>query len=92
MYQGYDWDVIRWINSRKTGLNRGYEPKPDDFGPENCTVRFGGPHVSQFYAVFCDGSVRGLSYDADLAELELLAVINDDGRAGGAAQVTVPGR
>jgi prepilin-type N-terminal cleavage/methylation domain-containing protein len=77
-YQGYDWDVIRWANSDKDE----YTPQPDDFGPEACTVRFGGPHGGIFYAVFCDGSVRGLAFDIDKREFEMLAVRNDDGQAG----------
>jgi prepilin-type N-terminal cleavage/methylation domain-containing protein len=81
-YQGYDWDVIRWVNSRTTGLSKSYVPQPDTFGvasAEACNVRFGGPHSSAFYAVFCDGSVRPLAFGVDMVELEMLAVRNDEG-------------
>ena len=43
-YQGYDWDVIRWAIADQSE----YIPQPDSFGPEACTVRFGGPHNSVF--------------------------------------------
>jgi hypothetical protein len=79
-YQGYDWDNIRWANA-KSGLSRQYDPQTDDF-QEACTVRFGGPHSAVFYAVFCDGSVRGISYETDLKTLEGLAVRNDEGLVG----------
>jgi prepilin-type N-terminal cleavage/methylation domain-containing protein len=90
-YQGYDWDNIRWATSRTnynlTPLKLGYAPKPDDYiNPstgrgEMCTARFGGPH-SVFNAVYCDGSVRGLEFEIDLAVLEGYAVRNDEGRVG----------
>jgi hypothetical protein len=89
--QGYDWDNIRWLTSRTNWngmpLRYGYAPKPDTYTnpstglAEKCTVRFGGPH-SVFNAVYCDGSVRGLDFDADLAILEGLASRNDEGRIG----------
>jgi prepilin-type N-terminal cleavage/methylation domain-containing protein/prepilin-type processing-associated H-X9-DG protein len=83
-FQGYDWDVIRWANSR-TNLGRDYTPKPDTFGvaaQEACNVRFGGPHSSVFNAVYCDGSVRSLSFDIDTREFEAMAIRNDEGRVG----------
>jgi len=83
-YQGYDWDVIRWINSR-TNLSKDYTPQPDTFGnasAEKCAVRFGSAHSSIFYAVYCDGSVRGLSFDTDMLELEAMANRSDEGVVG----------
>ena len=78
-YQGYDWDVIRWASSRSPS----YAPQPDVTNPaEACTLRFGSAHTSGFNAVFCDGSVRDLSYDIDLREYEMLAVRADEGQAG----------
>ncbi len=89
--QGYDWDNIRWATSRTNwngkALVRDYEPQPDTYitssgQGEMCTVRFGGPHSSVFNAVFCDGSVRPLEFEIDMAVLEAYAVRNDEGRVG----------
>jgi prepilin-type N-terminal cleavage/methylation domain-containing protein len=79
LYQGYDWDVIRWANAR-TGLGKDYTPRPDTFRDTGCVVRFGGPHSGIFNAVLCDGSVQALSYDMELSEFELLARRNDGGK------------
>ena len=78
-YQGYDWDVIRWANS-KTGLKKDYAPRSDNYGDataEACTVRFGSAHSSVFQVVMCDGSVNAVSYDISLLTLELMARRND---------------
>jgi prepilin-type N-terminal cleavage/methylation domain-containing protein len=83
-YQGYDWDVIRWANSR-TNLREDYTPRPDNYGQpgnEACNTRFGSAHTNLFFAVFCDGSVRGLSFDIDAIEFEGLAIRNDEGQVG----------
>jgi prepilin-type processing-associated H-X9-DG protein len=80
-FQGYDWDVIRWGNSLTT-LKKDYTPRPDNYGnatTENCVVRFGGPHNGVFNGVYCDGSVRAISFDVDPLEWELACVRNDDG-------------
>jgi prepilin-type processing-associated H-X9-DG protein len=80
-FQGYDWDVIRWGNSLTT-LKKDYTPRPDEYGNpsvENCVVRFGGPHNSVFNGVYCDGSVRAISFDIDPMEWELACVRNDEG-------------
>jgi prepilin-type N-terminal cleavage/methylation domain-containing protein/prepilin-type processing-associated H-X9-DG protein len=82
LYQGYDWDVVRWANA-KAGLGRDYTPRPDTYRDPGCTVRFGGPHSGIFNAVFCDGSVRALSYEMELSEFELLARRNDNGNLNG---------
>jgi prepilin-type N-terminal cleavage/methylation domain-containing protein len=78
-YQGYDWDVIRWANS-KAGLKKDYTPQPDTYGTaaaEACTVRFGSAHSTVFQVVMCDGSVNALPYDINLLTLELMARRND---------------
>jgi hypothetical protein len=78
-YQGYDWDVIRWANS-KAGLKKDYTPRPDGYGDvaaQACTVRFGSAHSAVFQVAMCDGSVNGIPYDINLLNLELMARRND---------------
>src|SRR4051794_7790457 len=92
-YQGYDWDVIRWVNSKanKTVTYKyDYTPQPDSFGVANteaCNVRFGSAHSSVFQVVFCDGHVDSLSYNIDMVEFQQLAVRND----GGSIDTGTPG-
>jgi prepilin-type N-terminal cleavage/methylation domain-containing protein/prepilin-type processing-associated H-X9-DG protein len=62
-YEGYDWDLNRW--SHPTASNR--KPRQDTPGFENCTQRFGSAHSVGFNAVFCDGSVKLLSYSINQA-------------------------
>jgi prepilin-type N-terminal cleavage/methylation domain-containing protein len=57
MYQGHDWDVMRWGNA--TDL-----PKQDRKGVASWNS-FGGPHATGFNAVLCDGSVHNISYSID---------------------------
>jgi hypothetical protein len=77
LYQGFDWDVVRWARFGR-GLAKDYTPHPDSYhDPDLCHVRFGSAHPSVFYAVFCDGSVRSLSYDIELVALERMARRND---------------
>jgi len=76
MYQGYDWDVIRWMDVKDA-----YLPLNDNSEPtEYCSKRFGSPHPGTIQAVFCDGSVRGISIDVDPEEWQLLGIRNDGGR------------
>ncbi|TWT42650.1 Type II secretion system protein G precursor [Botrimarina hoheduenensis] len=88
MYQGYDWDTIRWASSF---TNPSFEqfgmfamPKPDteDQHPDLGNGQmwsFGSSHPGVFVASFCDGSVRSLTYDVDPGEMERLAARNDEG-------------
>ena len=69
MYQGHDWDVIRWAS---TSL----PPYHDKFGLMVIS-NFGSAHFNSFHAVFCDGSVRGIPYDIDPATHGYLANRND---------------
>jgi Protein of unknown function (DUF1559) len=85
-YQGYDWDVIRWVNSKvnKTVTYKyDYTPQPDTWGSLNeaCNVRFGSAHSSVFQVVYCDAHVEALAYDIDMVEFQLMAVRNDGGSA-----------
>jgi prepilin-type N-terminal cleavage/methylation domain-containing protein len=83
LYQGYDWDVIRFMTTRNN-LAATYSPQTDTFGVDDpndkvCTGRFGSAHVSVFNATYCDGSVQGIAYDIDPEAFELLCRRNDGG-------------
>jgi prepilin-type N-terminal cleavage/methylation domain-containing protein len=77
VYQGYDWDVIRWTNRQ-----RRYQPVSDTdraaYAAEGaCTVRFGSPHTSGLHAVYADGSVHAIEYGIDALAWEFLGDRND---------------
>ena len=58
MFQGHDKDVNRVVSS-------GLPPFQDTPGFDTGSHRFGSVHAGGFYAVYCDGSVRQISYDID---------------------------
>ncbi|MHB1038405.1 MAG: DUF1559 domain-containing protein [Pirellulales bacterium] len=58
MYQGHDWDVLRWTAS-------GYPPYRDTPGYDTWR-NFGSAHVGGCHFLFCDGSVRSISYQIDM--------------------------
>lgn len=66
MYQGYDWDTVRWasnaiaFNGTMPGM-----PWPDSEGPEGATYRFGSAHPGGLNAVYCDGSVHNINFNVD---------------------------
>jgi len=66
MFQGYDWDVVRWSSAykRADGSMPGM-PWPDTKGPEGATYRFGSSHAAGFLTVHCDGSVHTVGYDIE---------------------------
>ena len=88
MYQGYDWDTIRWassfVNPSFPQFGMIAMPRPDtesqhaDLG-NGQMWSFGSSHPGVFVASFCDGSVRTLTYDVDPGEMERLAARNDEG-------------
>ncbi len=61
MYQGNDWDVIRW-----TIPNKNYLPGQDRPGHDTMSSRFGSAHSAGFYSVNCDGSVHLVRYNIAL--------------------------
>ena len=63
-YQGYDYDIARWGVSRQDDPDGQTLPRHDIPGYTN-GYSFGSAHPGGWNAVFCDGSVRGLSYDID---------------------------
>jgi prepilin-type N-terminal cleavage/methylation domain-containing protein len=74
MFTGDDLDVHRWSATA---------PEPDTPG-SNSAARFGSAHPGVWQVLLCDGSVRPLSFDIDLATHRGLS-----NRLDGAA-VTVP--
>lgn len=72
VYQGYDWDVIRWANRRDD-----YRPATDTEFYDACTMRFGSAHPSGFHTVFADGSVHSVEYGIDPLAWEYLGDRND---------------
>lgn len=71
-YQGYDWDVIRWVRSEDV-----YLPQPDTGVEEACSVRFGSAHSGVFNAALCDGSIQVFEYDIDPTVWEQWGFIGD---------------
>ncbi|QDU56956.1 DUF1559 family PulG-like putative transporter [Aeoliella mucimassa] len=72
LYQGYDWDVIRWTRSEAR-----YLPQPDTGVEEACSVRFGSAHSGALNVVMCDGSVQSVDYDIEPALWEVMGVIGE---------------
>ncbi|TWT85638.1 Type II secretion system protein G precursor [Posidoniimonas polymericola] len=73
MYQGYDWDTVRWassqVNSNGEALGM---PWPDQQGETgvrgplpSSTFRFGSVHSGGLNASRVDGSVSSVSFDVD---------------------------
>lgn len=68
MYEGYDWDTVRWTGAQapqNPGDNPGKLPYQDIDGDKALyTENFGGPH-SALNAAYCDGSVHTITFDVD---------------------------
>jgi prepilin-type N-terminal cleavage/methylation domain-containing protein len=69
MYNGHDRDNLRstyvWRRGQENVAKPMWAPRPDTPGAE-ITWSFGGPHPGGWVALFCDSSVRFLSYDMDM--------------------------
>jgi prepilin-type processing-associated H-X9-DG protein len=57
MYQGHDWDVMRWGSPSNL-------PKQDRHGSTAWNI-FGSAHSNGFNMVMCDGSVHSINYSID---------------------------
>ena len=68
--EGNDWDVNRWVMT-------GYPPLRDTRGVNTCSPGFGSAHPAGLHFVFCDGSVRLLSFQINFAMYQSLGVRND---------------
>lgn len=60
MYQGHDWDVIRWANTSAQ-----LKPIQDQSGNTTKSGAYGSAHSGGFMVVLCDGSVRMINYSID---------------------------
>lgn len=80
MYQGYDWDVVRWSSAfeHSNGSMPGL-PWRDTEGPEGATYRFGSSHTGGFLSVNCDDSVHNVAYDIDPLVWARMGSRNDGG-------------
>ena len=65
LYQGYDWDVIRWVPKNNSDLSKAPRQDAHDIDVI-CPQRFGSSHSGVFFAVMCDGSVQGINFKIDL--------------------------
>ncbi len=67
---GWDWDVMCY-STVQPGSDLSVEGQCQGYGA------FGGPHTSGFLAVYCDGSVRMISYSVPVSVIELICNKND---------------
>ncbi len=88
MYQGWDWDTIRWasgrIESDGTDLAMPWPDSQGDTGrrgplPSQC-FRFGSTHSGGLNAAYVDGSVHSVSFDIDPVAWNDLGGRDDAGR------------
>jgi len=68
--EGNDWDVNRWVSP-------GFPPMRDTKGVNDCSQGFGSAHPAGVQFVFCDGSVKLLSFQINFTTYQSLGVRND---------------
>jgi prepilin-type N-terminal cleavage/methylation domain-containing protein len=74
MYQGHDWDVIRWgglASITPSAAGTSLHPKRDQAGVADIS-RFGSAHAAGLHVVLGDGSVRQISFGIDPATFQRL--------------------
>jgi prepilin-type N-terminal cleavage/methylation domain-containing protein/prepilin-type processing-associated H-X9-DG protein len=79
MYVGYDNDMYRTAYYDRTqgdSTSNGYPPMQDQPGNQN-TFRFGSAHYLSSNYVFCDGSVKSITYTVDPLVFANLCSRND---------------
>ncbi len=80
VFNGYDWDNIRWTKTAHATLGPQYTPTQDNpLTDHGCSRRFGSAHGAVLNAVYCDGSVQTIAYDIDIVAFQLLGMRSDDG-------------
>jgi hypothetical protein len=72
VYGGYDWDIVRWVNSTTvptTAAAAGTDINPlkdqDMTDVHWGDLNFGSPHSSGCFFVMCDGSVQMIPFTVD---------------------------
>ena len=80
-FQGYDMDVVRWMNTCNDTYVRNYSPAQDGDASAagEFSRRFGSVHSGVFNTVFCDGSTQSLAFDIDPETFEFMCRRNDEG-------------
>lgn len=80
-FQGYDMDVVRWMNTCNKTYEDNYHPAQDqDAGAAGgYSRRFGSAHSGVFNAVLCDGSTQSLTFDIDAETFEFMCRRSDEG-------------
>jgi prepilin-type N-terminal cleavage/methylation domain-containing protein len=75
MYQGHDWDVIRWGGTASIGPAGGGTPLPPlrDVPGADLWSQFGSAHAAGLHVVLGDGSVRQISYSVDPTTFQRLS-------------------
>ena len=79
VYGGHDWQIGRWTYYDSDTPSNSYTPMQDTAGVI-FTERFGSAHSGGLNMVFCDGSVRTISYSID-AQIHAWLGNRNDGHA-----------
>ncbi|MEZ6072915.1 MAG: DUF1559 domain-containing protein [Pirellulales bacterium] len=86
MYAGHDWDVLRWTSGEGSSdnydptyifANVGPNPSYQDRPGFSAISSFGSPHPAAANYVFCDGSVRSITYGVDAQTWIRIGIRND---------------